>query len=90
MMDSAGPPITAPEALLGSPGPISSGERTRRNATLRWALRRVLLSIFVLFGVSLLVFVATQALPGDPAVQILGHGALPEQLAALRAQLDRC
>lgn len=87
MMDSAGPPITAPEALLGSPGPISSGERTRRNATLRWALRRVLLSIFVLFGVSLLVFVATQALPGDPAVQILGHGALPEQLAALRAQL---
>jgi peptide/nickel transport system permease protein len=50
-------------------------------------LRRLLFSLVVLFGVSVLVFVATQALPGDPAVQILGHGALPEQLAALRHQL---
>jgi peptide/nickel transport system permease protein len=54
---------------------------------LLWILRRALLSLLVLFGVSVLVFVATQALPGDPAVQILGHTASPDQLAALRQQL---
>lgn len=58
-----------------------------RKATLVWILRRTLLSVVVLFGVSVLVFVATQALPGDPAVQILGHTATPDQLAALRQQL---
>lgn len=52
-----------------------------------WLLRRLVFSIGVLFGVSVLIFAATQALPGDPAVQILGHGALPAQLAALRHQL---
>ena len=35
----------------------------------------------------MLVFVATQALPGDPAPQILGHAAAPDQLAALRTEL---
>jgi peptide/nickel transport system permease protein len=80
-------PTLAPETPLQAPGPVPAGGRSRRNATARWILRRLLLSLFVLFGVSVLVFVATQALPGDPAVQILGHGALPEQLAALRRQL---
>ena len=54
---------------------------------LLWILQRALLSLLVLFGVSVLIFVATQALPGDPAVQILGHTATPEQLAQLRKQL---
>jgi peptide/nickel transport system permease protein len=54
---------------------------------LLWILRRALLSLLVLFGVSILIFVATQALPGDPAVQILGHTATPEQLDELREQL---
>jgi len=58
-----------------------------RSGTLRWLARRVLLGLFVLFGVSILVFAATQALPGDPAVAILGHGAQPAQVAALRRQL---
>jgi len=52
-----------------------------------WILRRALLSLLVLFGVSVLIFLATQALPGDPAVQILGHTATPEQLTELRKQL---
>lgn len=54
---------------------------------LLWILRRALLSLLVLFGVSVLIFLATQALPGDPAVQILGHTATPEQLDELRKQL---
>jgi peptide/nickel transport system permease protein len=52
-----------------------------------WIVRRALLSLLVLLGVSVLIFLATQALPGDPAVQILGHTASPEQLTELRKQL---
>jgi peptide/nickel transport system permease protein len=71
-----------PETLLPAPlGPAG------RPGTGRWIVRRVLFSVLVLLGVSILVFAATQALPGDPAVQILGHGAQPAQLAALRHRL---
>jgi len=41
----------------------------------------------VVFAASLLVFFATQALPGDPAEAILGRQATPEALAQLRASL---
>ena len=50
-------------------------------------LRRLLLGILVLILVSVLVFLATQALPGDPARAILGRNADPASLAALRRQL---
>jgi peptide/nickel transport system permease protein len=50
-------------------------------------LRRMLLGIFVLILVSIVVFLATQALPGDPARAILGRSATPASLAALRRQL---
>jgi peptide/nickel transport system permease protein len=49
-------------------------------------LRRLLLGVFVLLIVSVIVFVATQAL-GDPARAILGRQATPESLAALQKQL---
>jgi peptide/nickel transport system permease protein len=54
-----------------------------------WAfiLRRLLLGIVVLILVSIVVFLATQALPGDPARAILGRSATPASLAALRRQL---
>jgi peptide/nickel transport system permease protein len=50
-------------------------------------IRRLLLGIVVLILVSVLVFLATQALPGDPARAILGRSATPASLAALRRQL---
>jgi peptide/nickel transport system permease protein len=50
-------------------------------------LRRLLLGIVVLILVSVVVFLATQALPGDPALAILGRSATPASLAALRRQL---
>jgi peptide/nickel transport system permease protein len=50
-------------------------------------VRRVLLGVLVLFLVSVLVFVATQAL-GDPARAILGRDATPERLAALQKELN--
>jgi peptide/nickel transport system permease protein len=49
-------------------------------------IRRLLLGIVVLVLVSIVVFVATQAL-GDPARAILGRSATPASLAALREQL---
>jgi peptide/nickel transport system permease protein len=54
-----------------------------------WAfvLRRALLGLATLFLVSVIVFAATQALPGDPARAILGRTATPESLKTLREQL---
>ena len=50
-------------------------------------VRRLLLGLLVLFLVSVIVFVATQAL-GDPARAILGRDATPERLAALQKELN--
>ena len=51
-------------------------------------VRRLLLGLLTLFLVSIVVFAATQALPGDPARAILGREATPDSLRALRAQLN--
>jgi peptide/nickel transport system permease protein len=51
-------------------------------------IRRTLLGLLTLLLVSVIVFAATQALPGDPARSFLGRNATPESLAALRDQLN--
>ncbi|PZP32166.1 MAG: peptide ABC transporter permease [Kocuria rhizophila] len=51
-------------------------------------LKRLGISVFVLLAVSIVVFVFTLLLPGDPAQAILGQQATPERLAALREQLN--
>jgi peptide/nickel transport system permease protein len=53
----------------------------------RFLLRRVLLGLLILLLVSIVVFAATQALPGNAARAILGRNATPERLAALTRQL---
>ncbi|MBU8808710.1 ABC transporter permease [Mycolicibacterium goodii] len=53
-------------------------------ATIR---NRLLSTLLVLFGVSLIVFLLLQLVPGDPAVTILGSGATAEAVAALRSEL---
>jgi len=50
-------------------------------------VRRLLLGVLTLFVVSVIIFAATQALPGDAARSILGRGATPEALENLREQL---
>jgi peptide/nickel transport system permease protein len=50
-------------------------------------LRRIGLGILTLWLVSLVVFAAVLALPGDAATAILGKTATPERVAALREQL---
>lgn len=53
----------------------------------RFIVRRILLGLLTLFLVSIVVFAATQALPGNAAVAILGRNATPARVAALTKQL---
>jgi peptide/nickel transport system permease protein len=54
----------------------------------RLILRRLALGVLTLFLISLVVFAAVLALPGDAATAILGREATPERVAALRDQLN--
>jgi peptide/nickel transport system permease protein len=51
-------------------------------------VRRLALGVLTLFLISLVVFAAVLALPGDAATAILGREATPERVAALRDQLN--
>ncbi|HEY4163413.1 MAG TPA: ABC transporter permease [Dongiaceae bacterium] len=57
----------------------------------RLILTRVVLGLLTLLGVSLLIFGATEILPGDVATAVLGQGATPDTVAEFRkeAGLDR-
>jgi peptide/nickel transport system permease protein len=52
-----------------------------------YIIRRLLLLIPVLLGVSFLVFAIAEITPGDPVVIMLGNRATPERIAALRSEL---
>src|SRR2546421_802124 len=51
---------------------------------LRYLVRRLLLLVPILFGVSLLIFFWIRALPGSPAESLLGERATPALVAAYR------
>jgi len=53
----------------------------------REVVRRLLLGVAMLVGVSMLIFAGTQMLPGDVAQAILGQSATPEALANLRKEM---
>jgi peptide/nickel transport system permease protein len=88
---------TAPSGSASSkaPTPAPGGSTTQAppglavggSAIWGFILRRLLLGALVLILVSIVIFVATQALPGDTARAILGRTATPASLAALREQL---
>lgn len=52
-----------------------------------YTIRRFLMLIPVLFGMSMIVFSIVRAIPGDPAQTILGTKASPEAIASLRENL---
>jgi peptide/nickel transport system permease protein len=54
---------------------------------LRFILVRIALGFLSLIAVSILIFVATELLPGDVASAVLGQGATKETLAAYRIEL---
>src|SRR5213592_4189409 len=51
---------------------------------LRYLVRRLLLLVPILFGVSLLIFFWIRALPGSPAEALLGERATPALVHAYR------
>ena len=53
---------------------------------LRFVVRRLLLLVPILLGLSILVFLWIRALPGTPATALLGERATPEAVAAVREQ----
>jgi peptide/nickel transport system permease protein len=53
---------------------------------LRFVVRRLLLLVPILLGVSILVFLWIRALPGSPAESLLGERATPETVAVIRHQ----
>src|SRR3977135_601701 len=72
----------------GGPSVTASPGMARvRNPIWGFIVRRLLLGAFVLFLVSIVIFVAPQALPGDTARAILGRPAPQAGLEALREQL---
>ena len=52
----------------------------------RFAVRRLLLLVPILLGLSIIVFLWIRALPGSPAESLLGERATPESIAQIRAQ----
>ena len=57
------------------------------NSVGRIILQRLGLGLVTLFVVSVLIFAAVNMLPGDFAEAILGQGATPEAVAAIREDL---
>jgi peptide/nickel transport system permease protein len=53
----------------------------------RYILQRLLTTIFVVFGITFVVFMIIQLVPGDPARVVLGVAASKENVAALRERL---
>lgn len=54
---------------------------------LMFILRRLVQTIPVIFGVTIVVFTIMQLVPGDPAVLLAGEGATKETIESLRVQL---
>jgi peptide/nickel transport system permease protein len=50
-------------------------------------IRRLLVSVPLLIGVSFFVFTLLNVAPGDPATKVAGPGATPEQVAEVRHEL---
>ena len=53
----------------------------------QYILRRLIHSVFIIWGVATLVFFLLRAIPGDPVVQMLGPEYTPEAAEALRQKL---
>lgn len=64
-----------------------SAAHRRGWTVLGYTTRRLLLAVFVLWGVATVVFVIVRLVPADPAVLIAGDSATPEQLDILREQM---
>ena len=71
---SLGPAPRILSAVLGSPA-------------LRLIGKRLLTAVPILFGVSILMFILLNLIPGSAALQLLGPEATPDQIARLEQQM---
>jgi len=86
---------TAPDLDPVGADPVVADELLETGADLRvrgkrarWVVRRLILAVLTLFVVSLIVFAATQLLPGDAAQAIAGRSGTPERVQELRKELN--
>jgi peptide/nickel transport system permease protein len=91
-----GDPVAAVDGGPSPPAIPGSAETTAGATSVRWRVahpvwfmvwRRALVGVATLVVVSIVVFAATEVLPGNAAYAILGHNATPARLQALEAQL---
>jgi peptide/nickel transport system permease protein len=77
--------VAAAPATPGGDAPA----RTRRagGTILPLLARRLVAGVFTLFAVSIIVFAATQVLPGNAATAVLGQSGTPARVAQLEAQM---
>ena len=78
------PPLDRPY-LPWSNAPLIEGKFMSRLIVM--IAQRLALGVFTMFIVSIVIFAAIEALPGDFAQAILGQGATPEAVAAIRESL---
>ena len=81
----------AADTPVASPGPRAARSSwhawSRRHPVWSMVVVRIGLGILTIFAVSVVIFLATQALPGNAAYAVLGHSATPQRLKALEDQL---
>jgi peptide/nickel transport system permease protein len=85
-------PLSAPsvpleDSLALLPSALGEQRAPHKVRPWAWVGRRCLYAILVLIAISIVTFLATQALPGNAAQAILGRGATPQSLAAVSKQL---
>lgn len=79
------PPVVGEEKEEG--GGLGRWEAFTTSPTLRLAVRRILIAIPVMVGVTFLTAVMLDLLPGDAASALLGANATPQEIHALSAKL---
>lgn len=80
-MSASAPAAPIPDRLTNRLGRLAS------SASLRLAVRRLVIAIPVLWGVTALTFAVISVLPGNAAQQLLGAQATPQQVHQLEQQL---
>jgi peptide/nickel transport system permease protein len=61
--------------------PRGTRQAWHRRPLPRFVAKRLAASVLILFGITVISFLLTQAVPGDPALANLGQRATPEQIA---------
>ena len=67
--------------------PSRRAARVTASPALRLVVKRLLMAVPIMLGVSILTFWVLSLIPGNAAQQLLGPEATPEQVRALELQL---